>query len=208
MEQNMNFKYKNYIFDLGQVIVRFDTSFMTRVYIKDEQDALLAEKIIFDRLYWDRLDEGTISDDEVKSQIKSRLPERLWESAEAVYDNWYKNMPFTESIFELIEEIHKSGGRLFLLSNVSRGFAENYASVPRLAALFSKFDGLVFSGVINMVKPQKEIFEHLLNKYSLKAEESVFVDDSFKNIEGAKCVGLNTHLFKGDTEELRKILSN
>ena len=125
MVQNLNLKYKNYVFDLGQVIVRFDTSLMTRVYIKDEEDAALAEKVIFDRIYWDKLDEGTISDDEVKSQIKSRLPKRLWEKTEAVYDNWYKNMPFTEGVCELIEEIHKSGGKLFLLSNVSRGFAEN-----------------------------------------------------------------------------------
>ena len=208
MVQNLNLKYKNYIFDLGQVIVRFDTSLMTRVYIKDEEDAALAEKVIFDRIYWDKLDEGTISDDEVKSQIKSRLPKRLWENAEAVYDNWYKNMPFTEGVCELIEEIHKSDGKLFLLSNVSRGFAENFSSVERFDNLFSKFDGLVFSGVINKVKPNKEIFEYLLNKYSLKAEESFFIDDSIINVEGARSVGLNTYLFGGDIEDLRKTIHN
>lgn len=202
----MSLKYKNYIFDMGQVIVRFDTAYMTSVYIKDEKDAAMAENVIFDRLYWDRLDEGTITDDEVKNGIRSRLPERLWEKACAVYDNWYINMPFMNGMYELIEEISHKGGRLFLLSNVSRGFAENYTSNRKLAKLFSEFDGLVFSGVLNKVKPTREIFEYIINKYQIKAEESIFIDDSDKNIKGSLNVGLHAHLFNGDIEELRHIL--
>ena len=202
----MSLKFKNYIFDMGQVIVRFDTAHMTRAYIKDEADVKLAEEVIFDRLYWDRLDEGTITDEEIHEGIKSRLPERLWENAIAVYDNWFRNMPFIEGMLELIDDIHKIGGKLFLLSNVSTGFAEGYSTVPTLRELFSKFDGLVFSGVIKKVKPQREIFEHVLNEFMLKADESIFIDDNDKNIEGAKVVGLHTYLFDGDAEALREKL--
>ena len=83
--------YKNYIFDFGKVIVEFEPKIMTEKYIKNSNDKKAVEDIIFDRLYWDKLDEGTITDNKVKEGICSRLPERLHKSAIQVYDNWYYN---------------------------------------------------------------------------------------------------------------------
>lgn len=198
--------YKNYIFDFGQVIVKFEPEIMTEKYINNSNDKKAVEDIIFDRLYWDRLDEGTITDNKVKEGICSRLPERLHKSAVQVYDNWYYNLPFIDGMPELIREIKQKGGKIFLLSNISIGFAENYKNVPEIKQLFDMFDGLVFSGPIGIVKPNKEIFEHLLLKYNLKAEESVFIDDNKNNINGAKKVGINAVLFEGDAKQLKSIL--
>ena len=72
--------------------------------------------------------------------------------------------------------------------------------------LFSLFDGLVFSGPIGMIKPSREIFEHLLEKYSLDAKECIFIDDSELNINGAKAAGLNTYRFDGNADKLREYL--
>ena len=57
-----------------------------------------------------------------------------------------------------------------------------------------------------MVKPNAEIFEYILKKYSLKAEECVFIDDSEKNIVGCEAVGIKGYLFDGDADKLRKHL--
>ncbi len=76
--------YKNVIFDFGQVMVRFEPKYMTEQYIKGE-DAELVSRVVFDRLYWDKLDSGDISDSEVIAACRERLPERLWETAETVY---------------------------------------------------------------------------------------------------------------------------
>ena len=187
--------FQNYIFDFGQVIVKFDTEYMTSVYVKDLKDIKLVEEVVFDRLYWDKLDAGTITDEEVKAGIKCRLPERLWESACTVYDNWYRNLPFVQGMPELLRKLKKSGSKLFLLSNISIGFAKNYESVPELKELFDLFDGLVFSGPIGIVKPNKEIFDYILDKYTLKANETVFVDDNERNVSGAKIAGINGFLF-------------
>lgn len=195
---------KNYIFDFGKVLVDFEPMYMTAQYIGDVKDQKDAAKVIFDRLYWDKLDEGTISDDEVKAGIRSRLPERLWESACAVYDNWYRHLPEIEGMRSILLRLKNKGCALFLLSNISKGFAENYCNVSSLKELFSLFDGLVFSGPIGMVKPTAEIFNHLLSLNGLKANECTFVDDNAANIEGAKAVGINTFLFRGDYRELEK----
>lgn len=198
--------YKNFIFDFGQVIVKFDPEFMTKVYIENPNEVKAVEDIIFDRLYWDKLDEGTITDDEVKEGICSRLPDSLKEKACLVYDNWYRNIPFIEGMPELLKEIKQKGGKLYLLSNISKGFAENYKNVPALAETFDLFDGLVFSGPIGIVKPSKEIFNYLLSKYNINAEESVFIDDNKNNIEGAQKLGINAVIFEGVTNKLKSKL--
>ena len=95
--------YKNIIFDYGQVIISFDPYYMTSVYTQDEKDVKLLCDVVFDRLYWDKLDSGSISDDEVKAAIKTRIPERLYETADKIYDNWYYNNPLIEKTAELIK---------------------------------------------------------------------------------------------------------
>ena len=194
---------KNYIFDFGEVLVKFDTEYMTLAYLENSEDAKLVEKVVFDRLYWDRLDEGSITDDEVKRGICSRLPDKLRKSACLVYDNWYKNVPFIKGMPEILREIKSNGGRLYLLSNISKTFAESYHTVPEIKQVLDMFDGLVFSAELGITKPDKEIFNYLLRRYNLKAEESVFIDDRINNIIGAQTVGIKTILFEGSVDKFK-----
>ena len=197
---------KNYIFDLGNVLVHFDPMGMTKAYVQDQETAQLIGSVVFDRLYWDPLDDGTITDEALKEACHARLPEELHAVADKVYDNWYAHLPFIDGMPELVLDIKRSGARVILLSNVSAGFAENYHRVPGFKNLFSHFDGLVFSGPLGIIKPNAEIFHHLLNRFDLKAESCIFIDDSAKNIAGAEAVGIRGYLFDGDAAKLRNAL--
>ena len=199
---------KNIIFDFGKVLVDFDPYYMTSKFFENEDDINLVSKIVFDRLYWDRLDEGAISDDEIKQDLKKRLPKELINNAFLTYDNWYYNLPEINGMRELVTNLKNNGHKLFLLSNISKKFVENYEKVESIKTLLDLFDGLVFSGPIGIVKPSAEIFEHLLNKYSLKAEDCLFIDDSAKNTDGAKSVGINAYLFDGDSKKLNEYILN
>ena len=75
-----------------------------------------------------------------------------------------------------------------------------------LGELLSEFDGLVFSAPIHMVKPERRIFEHLLEKYSLEPKECTFIDDNADNIAAAKEIDINTYLFDGDAQRLREFI--
>lgn len=196
----------NYIFDLGKVLVHFDPMYMTKAYVKNEADAELVSSVVFDRLYWDPLDDGTITDEALKEDCHTRLPQRLHDIADMVYDNWLFHLPFIDGMRELVLDVKRSGAKVFLLSNVSIGFAEQYHQVPGFAELFSHFDGLVFSGPLGIIKPSAEIFEYLLSRYGLKAEETIFIDDNVNNIAGAKAVGIHAYLFDGDAAKLRSSL--
>ena len=193
---------KNYIFDLGNVLVHFWPREMTAAYVEDPADIDLIWPVVFDRLYWDPLDIGGISDEELKNACHQRLPERLWDKADAVYDHWQEHIPTIDGMPQLVKDIKARGGKVYLLSNISIGFTEKYRDVPELVELFELFDGLVFSGPLKFGKPDPAIFRYVLDKYDIHAGESVFIDDNAKNVESAQSVGITAILFQGDPAAL------
>lgn len=196
---------KTVIFDFGQVLVHFEPEYMVGKYVSDVEDKSLLQEVLFDRLYWDRLDEGTISNEETLSFAKERIPKRLWDVCDTIYYNWIYNIPEIDGMRELVIYLkEKYGVNIYLLSNISTYFSSHRDEIPILSLL----DGCVFSGEIGIVKPSREIFEHLLNKYSLRAEECIFIDDNEKNIKGAKNVNINTYLFDGNAKALKEYLDN
>lgn len=197
---------RNYIFDFGNVLMHFDPDHMTSVYVSDEDEKNLIKEIIFDRLYWDRLDAGTITDEEVKTAACERLPKYLHKAACLVYDNWIANMEPMEGMAELVADVKKHGGKLYLISNISHKFANEYMNAPLIDSLLSMFDGLIFSASCQMTKPGPDIFRHLLETYNLKAEECLFIDDSFINIAGAERLGIRGYHFNEDADGLRKMI--
>ncbi len=197
---------KNYIFDFGNVLARFDPYDLTAAHVKDENARQIISEIVFDRLYWDKLDNGSITDEEVKAGFCSRIPQELHEDACRVYDKWVVSMPPVDGMKDVAAELKARGHRLYLLSNISIGFANTYADCPYIRDLFDLFDGLVFSGPIGLAKPSRAIYEHLLNRFQLTAEECLFIDDNAGNIAAAKAVGIHGYLFDGNVNALRKSL--
>ena len=197
---------KNVIFDFGNVLIRFDPAYMTGAEVDDPALAARIAPVVFDRLYWDRLDDGTISDGEVLDAVCARLPEELHEAACRVYRRWYHHLPRIPGMQELLHDIKAQGRGLYLLSNISQGFEDGYAEVAELAELLAPFDGRVFSGSLHMVKPQEGIFRHLLETYGLDAADCVFVDDSPINVAGARAAGIDAILFDGDAAKVRAAL--
>ena len=199
--------FKNIIFDFGNVIAEFNPDKLTAPYAENKEDLRLLSDVVFDRLYWDGLDAGTVSDAYVKEKIANRLPLHLKDAGLKVFDNWINNMTPVPNVREVIFKLKKGGKRLFLLSNISIGFSENYKKTPWINEVLSEFDGLILSGVTGLLKPDPEVFEYILSKYNLKREETLFIDDSPKNIKGAEAVRLRGYLFNGDGLKLERFLS-
>ena len=115
---------------------------------------------MYDRLYWDRLDDGSITEEEVKKAVCKRLPERLHEKACLVFESWINNMPPVEGMHELICDLKNQGKKIYLISNISDRFAKTWQSYPHIEKTLSLLDVLVFSGEIKLTKPDKKIFEY------------------------------------------------
>lgn len=175
---------------------------MTSEYFNNPKEIEAAKQVIFDRIYWDRLDNGTITDEEITEEIKKRLPDTYFERAISVYNNWFRLLSPIEGMSELLDDIKSAGKKLYLLSNISKGFADNYKSVLQIKEVLDKFDGIVLSAPIHLTKPGVGIYKYLLQKYDLKATDCTFIDDSLDNISTAKRLGINVFHFTGDTNEL------
>ena len=193
-------KIKNVIFDFGQVIVHFEPEYMVGKYVSDPQDKALLCEVLFDRLYWDKLDKGTISDEQALDAVKTRIPERLWEISDTIYYNWIYNIPEIDGMRELVKYIkEKYSVRVVLLSNISKYFASHRDEIPVL----EEFEYCVFSALLGITKPSFEIFEHICKECDMNPEETVFVDDNASNIDASRRFGLNGYQFDGDVNKLR-----
>ncbi len=95
---------------------------------------------------------------------------------------------------------------MFCLSNMSVEFYDYLKD----REVFSYFEGQIISALEHVIKPEKEIYEVLMNRYDVVPEESVFIDDLEPNIEAARQLGFHTVHFadkeKG-MQELRGMLS-
>ena len=197
---------KAVIFDLGRVLFDYDEQMLTSFSVSDPEECRRVSEVVFDRLYWDRLDKGTIEEAEIFSEIDRRLPKELAEKGKEAYTNWPWHLPEVPGIRALVEELHDAGVPIYVLSNISIYFAENYRKVPHVASLLNLFDGLVFSGPVHLVKPDPAIFTYILEKYGLKAEECVFIDDNPNNTSAAETLGITTWQFRYDVPELTVFL--
>ena len=196
-------KIKAVIFDFGQVLVHFEPEYILAEAITDAVYRKSAAEVLFSREYWDRMDDGTLSEAELCRLALPRIEEKYRESAEKAIMNWYTRLPEWEGMRELLSDLKRRGIPLFLISNISRGFAEHSDEIP----ILSLIDKAVFSAVEDCVKPSAEKFELACKRFGYPKEQCVFVDDSEKNIKGASAFGLNTVLFDGDAAGLRGILS-
>lgn len=190
---------KNIIFDFGQVLVRFVPYEIASCYVGNEADRRLLEQVVFDRKYWDRQDAGTITNDEMIASVCADLPAHLHRVAADIVHTWIYHIPPIPGMEDLLVELKGAGKQLYLLSNIGKTFIEKKDEFP----ILSHFDGCVFSADVGIIKPAREIFECLCNRYGLNPAECVFIDDLAANVAAAKSYGIHALQFFGDPEELK-----
>ena len=193
---------KNILFDMGNVLIRFDRKlFLDRLEVSEaDKDILLRE--VFANVEWAQMDRGTKTEETALESMRKRLPQRLHGAAETLTLHWDEPLIPIDGMYELVEALKEKSYGLYLLSNASYRQHDYW---PRIAA--SKFfDGTLISADVHAVKPQPEIYNLCLEKFGLKAEESFFIDDVGANVEGAVNCGLQGAVFFGDVARLRREL--
>lgn len=190
------------IFDYGNTLARYDQNELARAYADTEEDATLLGDVVFSRYYWDRLDEGTLSDEEWIADSQRRLPARLHEKAALVAKTWHHALPIIDGMAEIVDFLHRRGIKLYLLSNISNSFDERKGEIDILKG----FDGYLCSATVGVVKPDPRIYEILISRYDLATDSCLFIDDRQDNLDAAAAFGIHTYLFDGDATRLRAYL--
>lgn len=187
---------KNIVFDFGGVLMDWDPRYFFRTYFNDDEKMEWFLKNI-------AKDEWNIEQDrgrtlkEGTELLVMQHPE--WEKEiRAYYDNW--TVMLKSDIPRNVAILRKLKGKydLYGLTNWS---AETFPYALENYDFFRLFEGkIVVSGTEKLIKPDKEIFEVLLNRYNFKSEDSVFIDDNVKNIATAKNLVFKTLHIQPETD--------
>lgn len=192
---------KNIIFDLGNVLLDFKPD----IYLENlGYQNQLKEKLksaVFKSEEWLLLDRGTITQKEAVEKWKQRNP-NLKKEIKNMISEWEKMLTIKQDSLEILKSLAAKNYNLYILSNFHQ---KAFTYVTDKYDFFNYFDGQVISAEVNMIKPEAEIYTHLLNKFNLKAEETLFIDDSKKNIKAALKQGMRVIHFK-DAVSLKKEL--
>lgn len=180
---------KNVVFDVGNVLVSFCwRELMDDLGIAKELQGVF-EKTVFGSHLWGELDRGVIEEAEVLKMLREENKEHLAEF-DLIWSNRDKLVKPFDYAVEMMKTLKEKGLKVYLLSNYPKDLFTMHTECGRFP--FMDFvDGKVVSGFVQLVKPDREIYEYLLDTYDLKAEECVFIDDRAENVEAAKAIGIN-----------------
>jgi 2-haloacid dehalogenase len=188
-------KIENIIFDFGGVLVDWNPRHLYKDHFKDENEMEYFLKNICTEewnLEQDRgrtLKEGTLL-------LQNKFPE-FHAMIQLFYDEWEtmlkSEIPETVSLLYQLKKKYK----LYGLTNWS---AETISIAYDRFPFFKEFDGIVVSGHEKMIKPNQEIYHLLLNRYNIKAENTIFIDDNLKNIKAAEEIGLHAIHFESPAQ--------
>lgn len=179
---------KNIVFDIGNVLLSFEPSDYLSRAIKDPEIADDLNTRVFRSAEWLMLDKGTIT----KAQAAERILQRDGRHADLVrqlLESWMELLTPIDASIKLLTPLKQAGYRLYYLSNFH---TVAYETILRKNAFFQCFDGGIVSCEVNCIKPEQEIYAHLLQKYGLKAQECLFLDDVEVNVKAAAALGFQT----------------
>ena len=193
---------RNILFDMGNVLLRFDRQvFLNRLDVSEADKQLLLQEVFLSR-EWVEMDRGTLREETAEPIMCSRLPAHLHDAVHQLTSCWDQPILPMEGMEGLARELKEAGYGIYLLSNAS---VRQHAYWPRVPGS-ALFDGKLISADEGVMKPQPEIYRLCLERFGLKAEECFFIDDVPANIAGAKECGISGAVFHADADALREDL--
>lgn len=178
--------YKSIVFDLGGVMVDFDP----KSYLVDLLcNAAMEEKVYeltFGSEEWKLMDAGLISRFEGNKRMLERAQQEGCSfEVQGVLDDWIHILHVRHRMQELVRRMKNHGYCVYYLSNIP----QDVLDLLRQRGVLDRFDGGVASCEVHINKPDPRIYQALLDKYHLKAEECVFIDDRPENVQTAFSMG-------------------
>jgi len=192
---------RNIIFDLGGVILDIDFKRMEESFIElgitNFNDFFgLGHAASFFKEH----ESGRISDDEFLNSVQKLTGHSL--PADAVQRAWNSLLiSFPPERIALLKRL-RSKYRLFLLSNTNgihaAAFEKIYKDSFNNGSFSDLFDKIYYSHMIGFRKPDKNVYEYVLNDSQLDPQQTLLIDDALVNVEAAREAGMNAiHLQPG-----------
>lgn len=190
------------IFDLGGVLIDWNPEYLFRDIFEEEEEMRRFFEEVCTPAWNLQQDAGRPLEQATEEKVQE-FPE--YEPAiRAYYGRWVEMLggPIAASV-SILEQIHRRGAhRLYALTNWSH---ETFPVAQERYDFLQLFEGVVVSGHEKLAKPDPRIYHTLLNRYGVKPESAVFIDDNAHNVEAAENMGIEAIHFQG-AEQLEKAL--
>ena len=183
---------RNIIFDIGNVLA----DYRWKDFLRDKgfDDAMvhrIAKASVLSP-YWNEFDRGEWDQDKIMAEFVKADP-GIEKELHQAYDNIKGLVTPRSYAIPWIQELKAKGYGVYYLSNFSY---KAYVECAEALDFLPYTDGGILSYLDKVIKPEKEIYDLLLSRYELKAEECVFLDDTLKNVEAARKYGFYGICFK------------
>ncbi len=177
---------KAVVFDIGNVLLHFDwQNYLERNFPDPDVRKELAESVFLSK-EWQEGDRVDMPLEQWQQRYIDNAP-HLEKEIRQICSNLpdlFSVFPYTE---DWIDSMHKSGYKVYFLSNFCRAA---YEQAQELISFTKLMDGGLFSFQEGLTKPDPAFYKLLCERYDLKPEELFFYDDLKENVEAAMQVGM------------------
>lgn len=175
------------VFDIGNVLIPWDPRWLFRKLMAEESEIqrFLDEVDFFD---WNAQHDAGQHFAVGIAERGTRFP-HYRPLLQAFFDRWEESLgPAIEGSVDLARRLRSSGYRTLALTNFS---AETFPRATRLHPFLGEFEGIVVSGHEKLMKPDAAIYHLLCERHQVTPTRAVFIDDTLKNVEGARQIGMH-----------------
>lgn len=151
---------------------------------------------------WAAFDRGSIEPGALAQQIASRTGLAVHDALKVIEGVPHELQPVAGSV-ALLRRLHAAGHALYFLSNMPEPYAQHLELNHTFLGLFR--DG-VFSARVRLIKPEPEIYEHLVRRFGIDPADTLFIDDVALNAEAARAAGWQAVQFENVAQCERELV--
>ncbi len=186
--------YKNFIFDMGNVLMDFSPDYILSRYTQNPEEIEILKYAIFGNEIWKSLDNGDVSFETASIDVMDSLPDSLHEVAKDIMSTWQTHKVERMDMLEIVKKLKERGYGIYLCSNA----ASLFHTYKDKYEVFQYFDDLTISADIGISKPDLGIYRYVLEKNKLDPSSCLFIDDLNENIKAAKQCGISGYQYNGN----------
>ena len=186
------------IFDIGSVLVQ---QVPLEISLRQENPKFIPEELI-DQLVkiWcsSGTEQGSLEEQITTACIKASeygIKGPLKQYMKYIALESLRNIERCDYTIPMLRSLKMAGYKLYILSNWGKWHFEELQKRNEFREFLQYFDGGIVSYQVGLKKPDRKIYEVLIDKYNIDPTSAVFYDDKPENVQAAKEVGLNAVVF-------------
>jgi 2-haloacid dehalogenase len=182
---------RHIVFDIGSVLIHYDPDLPFSRLIPDAQERRWFFENVCTHAWNVEQDRGRRWED-AEAELIARFPDHA-HNIRAFRGNWHEMVPHAyEDSVAIMERLIDAGRDVTMLTNFA---SDTFEEARERFAFLKRPRGVTVSARIGHIKPDRAIYDHHAAAFGLEPAATLFIDDSAKNVEGAKAAGWQAVLF-------------